>query len=163
MKTFEEKFTAWLDGMLAGDELRCFENEHPSIHREKAEFLKLKLLLKETLPLRELENPEFFNAQIIEQIRREAGTTSRSGRRPLLGLPRVAWGGICALSLGLALFFTLIPRQDLTDPHAKYVAEVLKAKPEDPKGKATVEIKKDRTVIKLETLDKLPLGQGPRH
>jgi len=142
--------------------LRCFENEHPSIHPEKAEFLKLKRLLKETLPLRQLENPEFFNSQIIDQIRREADTKSRSTRRPLLGLPRAAWGGICALSLGLALFFTLIPRQDLTDPHAKYVAEVLKAKPEDPKGKATVEIKKDMTVIKLETLDKLPVGQSPR-
>ena len=162
MKTFEEKFTAWLDGMLGGDELRCFENEHPSVHLEKAEFLKLKRLLKETLPLRQLENPEFFNSQIIDQIRREADTKSRSTRRPLLGLPRAAWGGICALSLGLALFFTLIPRQDLTDPHAKYVAEVLKAKPEDPKGKATVEIKKDMTVIKLETLDKLPVGQSPR-
>jgi hypothetical protein len=163
MKTFEEKFTAWLDGTLGGDELRCFENEHPSIHQEKAEFLKLKRLLKETLPLRELENPEFFNSQIVEQIRREAGTTNRSGRRPLLGLPRAAWGGICALSLGFVLFFTLIPREDFTDPHAKYVAEVLKAKPADPKGKATVEIKKDMTIIKLEGLDKLPTRQGPHH
>jgi len=163
MKTFEEKFTAWLDGMLGGDELRCFENEHPSIHQEKAEFLKLKRLLKETLPLRELENPEFFNSQIVEQIRREAGSTNRSGRRPLLGLPGVAWGGICALSLGFVLFFTLIPREDFADPHAKYVAEALKAKPEDPKGKATVEIKKDMTNIKLEGLDKLPAGQGPHH
>ena len=71
MKTFEEKFTAWLDGLLGGEELRSFENEHPSIQQEKAEFLKLKSLLKENLRHRELENPEFFNSQIMDQIRRE--------------------------------------------------------------------------------------------
>jgi hypothetical protein len=163
MKTFEEKFTAWLDGMLGGEELRSFENEYPSIQREKTEFLKLKGLLRETLALRELEHPDFFNAQILEQIRREAGATSRSGRRLLLGLPRLAWGGICALSLGFVLFFTMIPREDLTDPHAKYVAEVLKTKTEDPKRKATVEIKKDITITKFEGLDKLPPEQRPGH
>jgi hypothetical protein len=163
MKTFEEKFTAWLDGMLGDDELRSFQNEHPSIQREKTEFLKMKGLLRETLPLRELENPNFFNAQIMEQISREAGATSRVGRRLVLGLPRLAWGGICALSLGFVLFFTMIPREDFGDPHAKYVAEVLKAKTEDPKGKATVEIKKDMTIIKLQGLDKLPPGQRPVH
>jgi hypothetical protein len=163
MKTFEEKFTAWLDGTLGGDELRSFENEHPSIQREKTEFLKLKGLLRETLSLRELENPDFFNAQIIDQIRREADAPSRAGRRSWLGLPRIAWGGICALSLGFVLFFTMIPREDFGDPHAKYVAEVLKTKTADPKGKATVEIKKDMTIIKLEGLDKLPPGQRPGH
>jgi hypothetical protein len=163
MKTFEEKFTAWLDGMLGGDELRSFENEHPSIQRERTEFLKLKGLLRETLPLRELKNPDFFNAQIIEQIRREAGTTGLTSRRPLLGLPRVAWAGICALSLGFVLFFTMIPREDFADPHAKYVAEALKTKAEEPKRKATVEVKKDMTIIKLEGLDKLSPEQRPRH
>jgi hypothetical protein len=67
------------------------------------------------------------------------------------------------LSLGFVLFFTMIPREDFGDPHAKYVAEVLKAKTEDPKGKATVEIKKDMTIIKLQGLDKLPPGQRPVH
>ena len=46
MKTFEEKFTAWLDGALSGEELRSFENEHPSILHEKADFLKLKSLIE---------------------------------------------------------------------------------------------------------------------
>ena len=67
MKTFEEKFTAWLDGLLAGEELRSFETEYPSLQQEKAEFLKLKSLLKESLPSRELENPEFFNSQLMER------------------------------------------------------------------------------------------------
>jgi hypothetical protein len=161
MKTFEEKFTAWLDGLLGGEELRTFENERPSIQQEKAEFLKLKSLLRESLHRRELENPEFFNSQIMEQIRRETVATTPT-RPSFLGLPRLAWGGIFTLSVGFALFFTLIPRGDFSDPHAKYVAEVLKTKIADPKVKATVENQKDMTIIKLEGLDKLPPGQDLR-
>jgi hypothetical protein len=162
MKTFEEKFTAWLDGILNGEELRSFENEHPSIQREKADFLKLKSLLKENLPRRELANPEFFNFQIIEQIRRETGPQVISAPRRSLGLPRIAWGGLCALGLGFVLFFTMIPRGDFSDPRAKYVAEVLNTRTADPKIKATVETEKNMTIIKLDGLDKLPSGQELR-
>ena len=159
MKTFEEKFTTWLDGMLGGEELRSFEKEHPSAQREKAEFLKLRGLLRENLRSRQLANPEFFNSQIMEQIRREAGSTRGAPRRFFLGLPRLVWGGIGALSVGFALFFTMIPREDSSDPHAKYVAEVLKTRTADPKVKATVENKKDENIIKLEGAGKLPPGQ----
>jgi hypothetical protein len=161
MKTFEENFTAWVDGMLSGEELRSFENEHPSMEQEKAEFLKLKSLLRENLRPRKLENSEFFSSQIMERIRQETPAASRPSRRPLLGLPRLAWGGICALAVGFALFFTMIPRGDYSDPRAKYVAEVLKAKTADPKVKATVENQKDMT--KFEGLDKLPPGQHLAH
>ncbi len=159
MKTFEEKFTAWIDGTLSGEELQCFEDEHPSVQQEKAEFQKLKSLLRENLQHRDLPNPEFFNSQIMEQIGREEGATSRSSGRFFLGLPRLVWGGIGALSAGFALFFTMIPRADFSDPHAKYVAEVLKTRTADPKVKATVENQKDMTIIKLEGLEKLPPGQ----
>ena len=162
MKTFEEKFTAWLDDALAGEDLRSFEAEYPSLQQEKAEFLKLRSLLKESLPSRELEDPEFFNSQIMEEIRRETNATSGSCRPSLFGLPRLAWGGICALGIGFALFFTMIPRSDLSDPRAKYVAEVLKTRTADPKVKATVESQKDVTIIKLDGLDKLPSGQELR-
>jgi hypothetical protein len=159
MKTFEEKLTACLDGMLGDEELRSFENEHPSIQQERAEFLKLKNFLKENLPRRELENPDFFNSQIIEQIRRESGARGLRASRRLLGLPSIAWGGLCALGFGFVLFFTMIPRGDFSDPHAKYVAEVLNTRIADPKIKATVETQKNMTIIKLDGLDKLPSGQ----
>ncbi len=162
MKTFEEKFTAWIDGTLSAEELQCFEEEHPSVQQEKAEFQKLKSLLRENLQHRDLPNPEFFNSQIMEQIRREEGATSRSSSRFFLGLPRLVWGGIGALSAGFVLFFTMIPRGDYSDPHAKYVAEVLKTRTADPKVKATVENQKDMTIIKLEGLEKLPPGQDLR-
>ena len=156
MKTFEEKFTAWLDGTLSGEELRSFEQEHPSIQREQVEFLKLKRLLKDNLGGRELDNPDFFNSQVMLRIDQEkAKSGRRSASRTLLGLPRLAWGGLFALGVGFALFFTMIPRGNLADPRAGYMAEVLKTKTSD-RVKATVDNQKDMTIIKLEGLDKLP-------
>jgi hypothetical protein len=162
MKTFEEKYTAWLDGTLTGEPLQSFENEHPSIQPEKTDYLKLKNLLRENLPGRELENAEFFASQIMEQIKRETAAARKSPGRRWFGLPRLAWGGIGALSVGFALFFMMIPRGDLSDPRAKYVAEVLKTRTSNPKIKATVENQKEMTIIKLEGLDKLPPGQDLR-
>jgi hypothetical protein len=150
MKTFEEKFTAWLDGALSGQELQSFENEHPAILHEKADFLKLKSLLRQSLPRPELKSPDFFNSRIMEQIGLEQLASSSPSRWRWLGLPRLAWGGIFTLSVGCALFLTLIPRGDLSDPRTRYVAEVLKAKTKDPKVKATVENQKDMTVLKME-------------
>jgi anti-sigma factor RsiW len=163
MKTFEEKFTAWLDDQLRGEELRSFEIEYPPAQLEKAEFLKLKTLLRDGFHRRELENPEFFNSQIMARIEREADEASRSPRRVFLGLPRLAWGGVFALGVGFAMFFAMIPRGDLSDPRAGYVADVLKTRTADPKVKATVENQKDMTIIKLEGLDKLPPGQELKH
>jgi hypothetical protein len=154
MKTFEEKFNAWLDGLLSDEELKSFENEHPSIQQDKAEFLKLKNLLRDNLRCQKLGNPDFFNSQIMAQIERETARASPSAR--LLGLPRIALAGIFALCVGFALFFSMIPRGNLADPGSGYVAEVLKTRTADPKVKATVDNKKDMTIIKLEGLDKLP-------
>ena len=162
MKTFEEKLTAWLDGVLDGDELRSFEREHSELQQEKAEFVKLQRLLRHAGYRPQLPNPDFFNSHIMAEIRRSAAKT-RTRTRSWFGLPRLAWGGLGVLSIGFALFFALIPRNDYSDPRAKYVAEVLKTKTADPKVKETVDNEKDMTVIKLEGLDKLPPGRDPHH
>jgi len=60
MKTFEEKYTAWLDGALTSEEADVFEKEHGSITHEKGEFLKLKKLLRDNLHELAPENPDFF-------------------------------------------------------------------------------------------------------
>jgi anti-sigma factor RsiW len=155
MKTFEEKFTAWLDGKLSAEEARSFQKDHPFIQQEKADFLKLKHLLRKGFESRVLEHPDFFNAQIMAQIERES-VSRRSPRKGWLGLPRLAWGGICALGVGFAMFVALIPHGDLSDPRSGYVADVLKTKTRDPNVKATVDSQKDMTIIKLEGLQKLP-------
>ena len=163
MKTFEEKLTAWLDGVLDGDELRSFEREHPELQQEKAEFVKLQRLLRHAGYRPQLPNPDFFNSQIMAGIRQRDGAESRTKTLSWFGLPRMAWGGLGVLSVGFALFFALIPRNDYSDPRAKYVAEVLKTKTADPKVKETVDNEKNMTAIKLESLEKLPPGRDPHH
>jgi hypothetical protein len=52
MKTFEQKWTAWLDGQLSGRELSEFEASLPdkaAAEAEKAEARKLGALLKREL------------------------------------------------------------------------------------------------------------------
>ena len=55
MKTFEEKWTAWIDGELTGDELAEFEASLPdkaAAEAEKRDAQKLGTFLKEHLPCR---------------------------------------------------------------------------------------------------------------
>src|SRR5215470_2077380 len=126
MKTFEEKFTAWLDGALAKEEAVTFEKENPSLYKERNDLLKLRSLLKQYLG-----RPELSHSDFLAQVEREA--SRRRVGRSWLGLPRLAWGGIASLAAGLALFVVLIPRGDLSNPRTGYVAEVLKAKTVNPK------------------------------
>jgi hypothetical protein len=154
MKTFEQKFTAWLDGALSAEESLAFEKEHPSVLKDGSDLLKLKSFMKENLVPAELSHPEFFNAQIIARIGHE--TRRRRLGRSWFSLPRLVWGGIASLATGVALFAVLIPHGDLSNPRSGYVAEVLKAKTADPKVKATVDSQKDMTIIKLEGLQNLP-------
>jgi hypothetical protein len=166
MKTFEERFTAWLDGVLKGEDLRSFERENrenPFLDQQKGEYLKLKRLLGGGEYRPELANPDFFTSQIMSEIRRGAAVSPSFRPSLWFGLPRLAWGGIGVLSIGLTLFFVLIPRGNNSDPRANYVAEVLNTKTANPKVKATVENQKDMTVIKLEGLDRLPPQQDLHH
>src|SRR6266566_8700843 len=84
MKTFEEKWTAWLDGQLSGRELAEFEASLPdkaAAEAEKAEATKLRKLLKSEIGVQTLNNAEFFSHQLRERIARESGGASwMSGR-----------------------------------------------------------------------------------
>src|SRR5437773_488947 len=79
MKTFEEKWTAWLDGQLSGRELTEFEASLPdkaAADAERAEAKKLGTLLKRELSAQALTNDEFFSHQVHERIVRESASQS---------------------------------------------------------------------------------------
>src|SRR5206468_11108200 len=81
MKTFEEKWTAWLDRQLSGRELAEFEASLPdkaAAEVEKADARKLRQLLKQQLGARTLTNEEFFSHQVRERIAQEDAETSHS-------------------------------------------------------------------------------------
>ena len=64
MKTFEQKWTAWLDGQLSGKELVNFEASLPdkaAAEAERRAAKKLGALLKEQLGAQALTNEEFFS------------------------------------------------------------------------------------------------------
>ncbi len=80
MKTFEEKWTAWLDDQLSGRELSEFEASLPdkaAAQAEKAEAKKLGELLKRELSAHPLKNEEFFSHQLRERIVQESGEQRR--------------------------------------------------------------------------------------
>ena len=79
MKTFEEKWTAWLDGQLSGRELSEFEASLPdkaAAEIEKADAKKLGVLLKSELGAPALTNEEFFSHQLRERIVHESSVPS---------------------------------------------------------------------------------------
>jgi hypothetical protein len=157
MKSFEERYTSWVDGALSEEECAIFEREHS--FKEKAELRKLGSLMRANLR-REVPHPDFFNAQLLAEIeRQQIQTRARAGH--WLGIPRLAWGGLVTLACGLALFFTIVPHGDLSDPRTGYVAEVLKTKTGKREVTATVDSQKGMTIIKLNGLDRLPAEKDP--
>src|SRR5437763_15586126 len=80
MKTFEEKWTAWVDDELAGKELIEFEASLPDKAAAEAEKLQAKKLgtrLKRELGAQELQNEECFSHQLRERIGREDTTSTQ--------------------------------------------------------------------------------------
>jgi hypothetical protein len=166
MKTFEEKWTAWLDGQLSGRELSEFEASLPNkaaAEAERADARKLGALLKRELGATALTNEEFFSHQLRERIMREGSVSSaeREARTSTWGtIPRLLWTGTA--SLAVFLVFTIFVMRDKNPAEeSRYLTQILNARV-DPvvSPNATVsmfEVKQDRvTVLWTEGLQSLP-------
>jgi hypothetical protein len=169
MKTFEEKWTAWLDGQLNGRELSEFEaslSDKAAAEAEKADARKLGALLKRELSVRPLTNEEFFSHQLREGIMRESGEPSReSGGGRIEAstwwtIRRLLWTGTA--SLAVFLIFTIFVMRDKNPAEeSQYLTQILNARV-DPvvSPNATIsmfEAKQDRvTVLWTEGLQSLP-------
>ena len=81
MKTFEEKWTAWIDDQLTGEELTEFEISLPdraAAEAEKRDALKLRTFLKQQLAVAPaMGNEEFFHHQLRQAIARERAQQPR--------------------------------------------------------------------------------------
>jgi hypothetical protein len=167
MKTFEEKWTAWLDDQLGGQELVEFEaslSDKARADAEKQEAHKLGTLLRDHLCGDVLNNEEFFSHQVREQIQRE----SRGQARPALGgvsstwwnIRRLVLSGVSALAI-FTIFAVVVMREKNPGEPSQYLTQILNARI-DPavNPNATIsmfESKKDRvTVLWVEGLQSLP-------
>ena len=142
MKTFEEKFTAWVDGRLTGPELAAFEKEieaHPEALAEKESALRLGDFLRAHIAAPPLRNADFFNHQLLQQIH-AAQPAPAAARRPIFWtLHRMAFSGAFLLLLSTALYFAAVPNTRREVRHnAQYVSNILNARATDPSITANV-------------------------
>src|SRR5580704_12224392 len=163
MKTFEEKWTAWLDGQLSGRELIEFESSLPDLaaaEAEKRDAQKLGTFLKKELGARALTNEEFFSHQLRERIMRE--TEDRPPPRSTWWtVPRLVWSGATALALFLVTTFVLMTQHNPGE-QSEYLTQILNSKVDpaaNPNATVSIfEIKNDNkvTVLWTEGLQSLP-------
>src|SRR5438105_355858 len=106
MKTFEETWTAWVDGELRGDELAEFEAslaDKAAAEAEKGDAHKLGAFLKEHLQSHAMENEEFFHLQLRERIAgdaRGAVAPEKTDSKPALWpLGRLVWIGAASFAI----------------------------------------------------------------
>ena len=167
MKTFEEKWTAWLDGELSGDELAEFEASLPdkaAAEAEKRDAHKLGSFLKEQLQGRAMGNEEFFHHQLRERIAadaRAANVPVEAGAKPALWpLGRLVWVGATCLAIFCVCTFFVLREKGPTD-QSQYLTQILNARVDPALGPdATIsmfESKEDKvTVLWVEGLQSLP-------
>lgn len=167
MKTFEEKWTAWIDGELAGDELAEFEASLPdraAAEAEKRGAQKLGLLLKEQLQGRAMGNEEFFHHQLRERIAADAHVDdqaeSDAGSPAWWPIGRLLWVGSTALAIFSVCTFFVMREKPAAD-QSLYLSQVLNARVDpvvSPNATITMfESKEDRvTVLWVEGLQSLP-------
>jgi anti-sigma factor RsiW len=131
MKTFEERYTAWIDGRLAGAELEAFERElakHPEAEADRHSARQLgDLLRRYAAPA--LANADFFSRQLASRIEAE-------NRRPVprrgfaWALPHLGWAGACCLLLSFALYKTLVSPAPVREKQPAFAEAVSAPTPE---------------------------------
>ena len=166
MKTFEEKWTGWLDDQLVGKELEDFEASLPdkaAAEAEKRDATKLGVLLKQELGAQPFGNEEFFSHQLRERIAREnAQDRSASGgaRSTWWTVPRLVWTGAVSLALFM-ICAVAVMREKAPGERSEYLTQILNMRVDpaiSPNATVSVfETKGDRvTVIWTEGLQSLP-------
>jgi anti-sigma factor RsiW len=166
MKTFEEKWTAWLDGQLSGRELSEFEASLPdkaAAEAEKADARKLGVLLKRELGATALAKEEFFSHQLRERIARESRALSaeRGAKTSTWWtIPRLLWTGTASLAVFL-IFTVVVIRDKNPAEESQYLTQILNARVDpvvSPNATVSIfEVKQDRvTVLWTEGLQSLP-------
>ena len=154
MKTFEEKWTAWLDGQLSGKELAEFESSLPDLaaaEAEKRDSQKLGAFLKEQLTTQAMSNEEFFSHQLHERIARESAARHRS-TSTWWTIPRLVWSGATALAL-FVITTVLLMSQHQPGEQSEYLTQILQSRV-DPAANpnATISIFESKTDNKVTVL-----------
>jgi len=163
MKTFEEKFTAWVDGTLEAGELAGFQAELAAVKDadlEKVAARQIGDLLRSHGQAPELRNADFFNHQIMQRIQtgnpKPKPVTER--RRFFWSLPNIALAGAFSLLVAFGLFHFMIPAGPLQRPAPAGDVAVISTRSGDPDITASgfYSQQNDVTVLWLSNMKYLP-------
>lgn len=166
MKTFEEKWTAWIDDQLSGRELAEFESSLPDIasaRQEKESARQLGRLLREQAVL--LSNADFFSHQLRERLEREAFAGERVEETPVRQgwwtIRRLLLGGATSLTIFAVCAVFILNRPASTTDQSQYLSQILNARVDpavSPNATITMFEKKDErvTVLWVDGLKSLP-------
>src|SRR3954470_9349865 len=123
MKTFEEKWTAWVDDQLTGKELAEFEASLPdktAAETEKRATKKLGTLLNRELKMHSLANADFFSHQLREAIARDDRQESSSGSGGGISfwwpVRRLVWAGAASLAIFIAIAVFVMQENPPAEP-----------------------------------------------
>jgi hypothetical protein len=164
MKTFEEKWTAWVDDQLTGRELEEFLASLPdraAAEGEKQSAKQLGSFLREQTVA--LNNADFFSHQLRERLDRESAPVLREPdtvRTSWWTIRRLLWSGITSLAV-FALCTVVVLREKTPPSQSQYFNEILSYRV-DPtvSPNATISMfqkKEDRvTVLWVDGLQSLP-------
>ena len=166
MKTFEEKWTAWLDDQLSGRERAEFEASLPdraAAEAERAAAKKLGALLRRELGAHDLANEEFFSHQLRERIARETHLPIRERDvevSPWWTVRRLLWTGTASLAVFLVFMIFVVHDRNPVE-QSQYLTQILNARVDpvvSPNASISMfEAKDDRvTVLWTEGLQSLP-------
>ena len=161
MKTFEEKYTAWVDGKLSDQERLEFEATlEADAGMDKANLLLMGALLRRHSVVAPLKNGDFFNHQLLERLEAESKVPAARARRASWFVPRFLWAGATCLGAAFLVFHFAVPvgPQVNPPPNNEYMAQFNNVRSADPAVTATAfHSKKDNvTVLWLDGLDYLP-------
>jgi hypothetical protein len=156
MKAFEEKYTAWMDGRLAGKELEKFEKEladHGGLEAARTErtgYGRLQKALRKHGQTPELEFPNVFNQQVLDRMERE----SARDRVVPWRIRWLVWAGVGCLAVAAGLYQALIPKARPSG----YWAEVKSVRVADPSlwAEPVYRPGEEVTLIWIDGLDYLP-------
>jgi len=128
MKTFEEKWTAWVDDQLTGRELEEFLASLPDravAETEKRSAKQVGSLLRDQAVA--LSNADFFSHQLRERLDRESAP-SRSDRDGMQSgwwtIRRLLWGGLTSLAI-FVLCAIVVLREKAPTSQSQYLTEIL--------------------------------------
>ena len=164
MKTFEEKWTAWIDDQLTGRELSEFLASLPdraAAEAEKQNAKQVGSLLREQAMA--LSNADFFSHQLRERLDRENVPMRSEPDAIQTGwwtIRRLLWGGIT--SLAVFVICTMLVFHERTPPsHSQYLTQILEYRVDptvSPNATISMFEKKDDhvTVLWVDGLQSLP-------